>query len=245
MCHVKSTLTSQNIFKSDQYHHLHTPMRFLSAIVFLTCSFTVTAHGDHSQNVLKEKPSHLRWQDWHMLEEHNIAEYDAQTFFTMHDLKGADQWDRSDILNLYGIKHETIIGDGSGVGENSREVTPEVQNMVVESIFKLFDTDKNGVISKDEWVSFHNNGGELPDFGYGQGHHLDFESEYEEHHWNQYHANDDPDTKIKHKEDIEHELLHHKHEIEKTHDRSSELREVTENFLSKIRIENLKPKYRI
>lgn len=169
----------------------------------------------------------------------------CSNIFTMHDLKGADQWDRSDILNLYGIKHETIIGDGSGMGENSREVTPEVQNMVVESIFKLLDTDKNGVISRDEWVLFHNNGGELPDFGYGQGHHLDFESEYEEHHWNQYHANDDPDTKIKHKEDIEHELLHHKHEIEKTHDRSSELRDVTENFLSKIRIENLKPKYRI
>ncbi|KAG5417831.1 hypothetical protein I9W82_005467 [Candida metapsilosis] len=220
-------------------------MKFLTTTVaLLAYSFTATAHGDHSQSVLKQKPSHLRWQDWHMMEEHNIAEYDAQTFFTLHDLKGAGQWDRSDILNLYGMKHEVIIGDGSGMGENSRKVTPEVQNMVVETIFKLFDTDKNGVISRDEWVKFHTSGGELPDFGYGQGHHLDFESEYEEHHWNQYHAKDDPDTKIKHKEDIEHEMLHHKHEIEETHDRSAELKELTKNFLSKIRIENLKPKYR-
>ena len=79
-------------------------------------------------------------------------------------------------------------------------------------------------ISQAEWLKFYENGGRLPDLGYGPGHHLGFEEEYEEHHWRKYHANDDPDVKIKHKEDIEHELLHHQQEIEETHDRSSRLK---------------------
>ena len=67
---------------------------------------------------------------------------------------------------------------------------------------------------------------------------------YEEHHWRKYHANDDPDVKIKHKEDIEHELLHHQQEIEETHDRSSRLKKFAGDYWSEINIDNLKPKYR-
>ncbi|CAK9441488.1 uncharacterized protein LODBEIA_P53560 [Lodderomyces beijingensis] len=216
----------------------------LAVVSVLAYAVGSMAHGDHSQTVLKQKPADKRWQDWHMLEEHNIVEYDGETFFTMHDLKGMGSWDRTDILNIYGLVHEQIIGDGSGVGQNRIEITPAVQEMVVESIYKLFDKNKDGLISRDEWLQFHNNGGELPDFGYGQGHHLDFESEYEEHHWREYHAQNDPDTKVKHKEDIEHELLHHKYEIEETHDRSKKIKDFTRHFLSDIRINNLRPKYR-
>lgn len=215
----------------------------VSAIV-LYIAGAVTAHNDHSQTVLKQKPSNLRWQDWHMLEEHKLSEYDGKSFFKLHDLKGTGFWDITDILNLYGVAHESIIGDGSGMGEDKVIITAEVQANVVESVFKLFDKNKDGKISLDEWLNFHNNGGELPDFGYGQGHHLDFESEYEEHHWKKYHAENDPDTKIKHKEDIEHELLHHQYELDETHDRSEKLREVIRNYLSPVRVQNIAGKYK-
>ncbi|KAI5958727.1 uncharacterized protein KGF55_005725 [Candida pseudojiufengensis] len=220
-------------------------MKISSIIYYLSLSISALAHGDHSQTVLKKKPANLRWQDWHMSEEHNLDEYDGKTFFLLHDLKGLGKWDHDDVLNLYGIKHEQIIGDGSGMGENSITITKETQRMVVDSIFQLFDLNNDGTISLEEWLSFHDAGKELPDFGFGQGHHLDFESEYEEHHWNKYHAQNDPDTKIKHKEDIEHELLHHKHEIEETHDRSSRLKKFANDYLSNIRLDNLTPKYRI
>ncbi|KAI3403608.2 hypothetical protein KGF56_003653 [Candida oxycetoniae] len=220
-------------------------MKVLSSLVLgLFWAIGSLAHGGHSQTVLREKPANLRWQDWHMLEEHGLSEYDGKTFFILHDLKGRGYWDKNDVLNIFGLVHEQIIGDGSGMGANRRIVTPEDQIMVIDSIFKLFDKNLDGSISLDEWLEFHNKGGELPDFGFGSGHHLDFESEYEEHHWNKYHAKDDPETKIKHKEDIEHELLHHKYEIEETHDKPKQLKDLTKNFLSKVRIENLTPKYR-
>ncbi|KAI5956205.1 hypothetical protein KGF54_000680 [Candida jiufengensis] len=220
-------------------------MKFSTIAYYLSLAVTVSAHGDHSQTVLKQKPSNVNWQDWHMHEEHNLDSYDGKTFFIMHDLKGAGKWDKDDILNLYGVKHEQIIGDGSGMGENSIKITKDIQNSVVETILKIFDTNKDETISLEEWLDFFNKGGELPDFGYGQGHHLDFESEYEEHHWKQYHAENDPDTLIKHKEDIEHELLHHKHEIEETHDRSQRLKKFANDYLSNIKIENLTPKYQL
>ena len=54
---------------------------------------------------------------------------------------------------------------------------------------------------------------------------------------------DDPDVLVKHKEDIEHELLHHEHEIEETHDKSG-VRDITGSWLSKVREFNIPNKYR-
>ncbi|MCP8717776.1 MAG: hypothetical protein M5F18_00570 [Asgard group archaeon] len=216
----------------------------LSVLLSLVLLPLISAHGDHNQEPLKVKPDDLSWQDWHMKEEHGLDEYDGKTFFLLHDLDNSGLIGAKEILNLYGLVHKIIVGDGSGMGQENIEVTPELQDEVVQNVLLLIKHSNPDGISQDEWLEFYNNGGKLPDFGYGSGHHLGFEEEYEEHHWNKYHANEDPDVKIKHKEDIEHELLHHKQEIEETHDRSTQLKDFTKNYVSPINIDNLRPKYR-
>ncbi|KAK6457913.1 uncharacterized protein RJT20DRAFT_125794 [Scheffersomyces xylosifermentans] len=211
----------------------------------------INAHGDHHQDqqqVKNQKPPGLSWQNWHMLEEHDLSRYDAEYFFKLHDVQGEGNWGRSDILNLYGLLRDQVVGDGSGMGEHTSHhqeiITQEAKDHVVKTILALLDTNNDGVISFAEYKQFTQNGGELPDFGYGQGHHLDFESEYEEHHWKKYHMANDPDVLIKHKEDIEHELLHHKHEIEESHTLHPEIRKTTNSFFSNIRLDKLSYKYR-
>lgn len=212
--------------------------------VTLSLSYVVVGHGGSSSN---EKPEGLSWQKWHMLEEHGVDLFDADSFFKLHDLKSRNEWETEDILSLYGLSRENVVGDGSGMGEHVHEtetVSQEAKDHVVNTILSLVDADKDGKISIDEWREYSKSGKELPDFGYGSGHHMDFEMEYEEHHWNKYHAKDDPDVLIKHKEDIEHELLHHDHEIEASHDDQPSIRQVAQKYLSKVKIENIPPKYR-
>lgn len=201
----------------------------------------VSAHGAPAQ-----KPSGLSWQSWHMLEEHQLDNYDADLFFKIHDLQNKGVWEPKDILYVYGLTRDNIVGDGSGMGEHTHEqetISEDSKRHVVNTILTLMDTDGDGLVSLDEFRAFIKSGKELPDFGYGQGHHLDFESEYEEHHWNKFHAKDDPEVHVKHKEDIEHELLHHQHEMEESHRQLESVRDLTQNFLSPVRLENLPKKY--
>ena len=233
--------------KTTKTYTISTTMKLsLVTPLLLTLLLFITAHGGHGheQESLKIKPQDLSWQDWHMKEEHGLEEYDGKTFFILHDLNNNGILESKEILNLYGLVHKIIIGDGSGMGQDKIEVTPELQKQVVDNIFQLIPHGNPEGISQAEWLKFYENGGRLPDLGYGPGHHLGFEEEYEEHHWRKYHANDDPDVKIKHKEDIEHELLHHQQEIEETHDRSSRLKKFAGDYWSEININNLKPKYR-
>lgn len=222
-------------------------MKFGSVILSILASQIglVLGHGGH--NEIKQKPSGLSWQNWHMIEEHQLDQYDADSFFKIHDLQDKGYWTGDDILYVYGLTRDNIVGDGSGMGEHAHGeeiITQDAKNNVIEVILRLVDKDHDKQISVQEWRDFIGQGKELPDFGYGQGHHLDFESEYEEHHWNEFHANQDPDVQIKHKEDIEHELLHHEHEIEESHSNSPNIRQLTEKFLSSIKLENLPSKYR-
>lgn len=53
-------------------------------------------------------------------------------------------------------------------------------------------------------MAWSRDGGALPDFGVGIGHHGDEEYEYEIHHWEQHHTEEDGDEKFIHPEDIEH-----------------------------------------
>lgn len=59
----------------------------------------------------------------------------------------------------------------------------EKKDSVGNEVMGLIDTDKNGFITKDEWMAFCEKGQSLPDFGLGPGHHGDDEYEYEIHHW--------------------------------------------------------------
>ncbi|CCE82656.1 Piso0_002391 [Millerozyma farinosa CBS 7064] len=199
------------------------------------------------QVVVDGKGGQPDWQNKHMAEEHHITDFDAEAFFKLHDLSNQDIWTRKDILSLYGLARDEIVGDGSGMGDHLHEeeaVSEEKKNEVVNKILALMDTNGDGVVSLDEWRTFVSKGNKLPDFGTGTGHHLDFESEYEEHHWKEYHMNEDPDVKIKHKEDIQHEILHHEHEIEESHKASSDVRNVAKNYKFKVRTENIPPRYR-
>lgn len=180
-----------------------------------------------------------------MKEEHQLDDFDAASFFTLHDLQSKGYWNAEDILFVYGLTRETVVGDGSGMGEHDHEetITQEVKDKVVKKVLSLLDANSNGEITRDEWLLYNQDGGHLPDFGIGPGHHLDFEAEYENHHWNKYHKDNDPDVHIKHKEDIEHEILHHEHEIEETHTLNPGIREMAKNFVSPVKIGNIPAKY--
>lgn len=212
-------------------------MRLSLALLFVAVA---AAH-----KVTGSLPKGLSWAQWHMKEEHQLDDFDAESFFTLHDLQSKGYWNKEDILYVYGLTRESVVGDGSGMGEHDHEeaITQEVKDDVVRKVLKLLDANSNGEVSREEWVLFSQHGGQLPDFGVGPGHHLDFEAEYENHHWNKYHRDQDPDVHVKHKEDIEHEILHHEHEIEETHESNPGVRDVSKNFASPIQIGNVPAKY--
>jgi hypothetical protein len=174
-----------------------------------------------------------------MKEEHMIDQFDALSFFTLHDSDGSKTWTDNDILNLYGLLKEEFVGDGTGMGrhEDSLAITQQVKDFVLKAVLDLIDTDNNGVISLEEWRVFTDKGGTLPDFGLGPGHHGDYEYEYEVHHWIQHHSKDDPNVQVIHPEDIEHETLYHAHE----HNDEADDHAPVGSF---IKLENIPMKYR-
>lgn len=222
----------------------------LKSLLILALAGTAVAHGGGLHNEIKQKPDGLSWEKWHMIEEHDLQEYDIETFFLLHDIQQQGYWNTKDILNLYGLARESVIGDGSGMGAHEHDSAQEVisqssKDITIETILKLIDHNNDGIITLDELQRFYTSGGELPDLGFGQGHHLDFESEYEEHHWNKYHRDQDPDVLVKHKEDIEHDLLHHEHEVEQTHGDDPNIRKITDSYRSLIRLHNVPNKYKL
>lgn len=170
--------------------------------------------------------------------------FDAVSFFLIHDLADKGYWTKNDIYYIYGLTRDAVVGDGSGMGDHDHaETVPEVlKQEIAKQVMALLDPQGTGRVTKEDWVAFSNKGGVLPDVGVGPGHHMDFELEYEKHHWNEYHRDQDPDVHIKHKEDIEHEILHHEHEIEETHSDAAG-RKSAEKFRSPVNIQNIPQKY--
>lgn len=191
------------------------------------------------------RPEGLSWQEWHMKEEHHMDSFDALLFFTLHDLQNKGYWTADDILYVYGLTREAEVGDGSGLGahDHNEGISALLKKEVVKKVSGMLGADASGHVLREQWVQFSEHGGTLPDFGAGPGHHMDFEAEYENHHWNQYHRDQDPDVHIKHKEDIEHELLHHAHEIEETHGSDPEARRLANHFASPVKVANIPQKY--
>lgn len=187
-------------------------------ILSLIWSSQVLSYGEDSniQVEIEKPPQGLSWEEWHMDHEHQMTSYDPEAFFALHDIKKKGYFDAQDILSMYGLNRAEVVGRGDGMGahDDSESVDHDLSARVVSFVMKLLDVDDDTKITKDEFLRFAKNGNKLPDLGVGVGHHADFELEYEIHHWNEYHKDKDPDVKIVHKEDIEHELLHHEHEIE-------------------------------
>ncbi|KGK38462.1 hypothetical protein CAS74_003718 [Pichia kudriavzevii] len=199
----------------------------LILMIFSVNSFfnLANAHGDHHINYNSKEEYNEQippefegsWERWHMFHEHQLDEFTPDVFFRIHAVsEGQNVLTSNDILRMYGLQRDEIVGQGDGMGghDDSELVSPQLKDKVVSTVMNLMDKDGDGTISLDEYLNFATDGGEFPDFGIGPGHEYDFEEEYEKHHWLEFHANEDPDINIVHKEDVEHELLHHFHEIE-------------------------------
>ncbi|KAF5209031.1 hypothetical protein E0198_004945 [Clavispora lusitaniae] len=214
-------------------------MQLSSLALALLCTGHTLAHGKPAP-----KPADLTWEQWHMKEEHEMDEFDPSSFFLLHDLENKGYWTETDILYVYGLTRDSVVGDGSGMGEHdhNEQISKEDKDKVVRTVLKMVDSDHDGQVSREEWMDFSKSN-QLPDFGFGPGHHMDFEAEYENHHWNKYHRDQDPDVHVKHKEDIEHELLHHLHEIDETHDKDANARKLSKNFASPVHVANVPQKY--
>ena len=105
---------------------------------------------------------------------------------------------------MYGLEDESL-----------KHVPSDKREEVTREVFKLFDTDHNGVIEREEWHrKVDGEGVRLPDFGLGPGHHGDDEYEYEIHHFEKYHGADAKEEDLTHPEDIAHFAKHDREDEE-------------------------------
>ncbi|KAK3314691.1 hypothetical protein B0H66DRAFT_627390 [Apodospora peruviana] len=191
------------------------------------------AHGDHSgaggSMAHSQKPmvgENASWMEKHMAEEHHADNFDAASFFALHDFDADGSWEPQEILRTYGL-----------MDDSNNHVTSERREEIAREIMGLLDYDKDGAVTKEEFVRFIDEEKKtLPDVGTGPGHHGDYEYEYEIHHWEKYH---DENTKLEdltHPEDIEHFKKHE--EMEDEQDRLDLLNKqmiVEENIPAKFR----------
>ncbi|BAP70945.1 protein SSP120 [Kluyveromyces marxianus] len=190
-------------------------MKIFSSIIYVLLTSVIAALA-HS--TAEAPPDGMSWEEWHMREEHEMSKYTPEQFFDMHDMGNKGYFDAKDIINMYGLQKEVVVGKGDGMGQNdeSQEIDDGLRERVVKFVMALLDVDDDTRITRKEYLDYAAKGNKFVDLGVGVGHHGDFETEYEMHHWNQYHKDQDPDIKNVHKEDVEHELLHHEHEVEES-----------------------------
>ncbi|SCU90738.1 LAME_0E09846g1_1 [Lachancea meyersii CBS 8951] len=187
-----------------------------SVLLATAWAFPARKDGSEINEEVEKAPPGLSWEEWHMQHEHQTQKYDPETFFVLHDIGQKGYFDKEDILSMYGLNRAEVVGSGDGMGkhDNSEQIDVELPDKVFRLIMQLLDVDDDSKIEKKEYLRFAKAGNKMPDLGVGVGHHSDFELEYELHHWNKYHRDVDPSVKIVHREDIEHDLLHHEHEVE-------------------------------
>ncbi len=142
--------------------------------------------------------------------EHHISNFDATTFFTMHDFDSDGYWEPSEIKRTYGFDNDGTPYDGKA--SNKDKLTPEKANQVTNDVLTLYDTDDDVRISKDEFTTGIAAGKRLPDFGLGPGHHGDDEYEYEIHHFEMFHDENTSEEDLTHPEDVEHFRKHDERE---------------------------------
>ncbi|KAI0130282.1 hypothetical protein BJ170DRAFT_308834 [Xylariales sp. AK1849] len=184
------------------------------------------AHGDHGSG--SQKPmvdENANWMTKHMAEEHHITDFDATSFFTLHDFDADGRWEPEEILRTYGL-----------YDDSNASILQSRKDEISRQILDLLDSNRDGAVSRDEFVSFISSGKTLPDVGTGPGHHGDDEYEYEIHHWEKYH---DENTKLEdltHPEDIEHFRKHEQMEEEEERiEKMNRMRIVEENIPAKFR----------
>ncbi|KAH8906736.1 putative calcium ion binding protein [Coniochaeta sp. PMI_546] len=193
-------------------------MRPLSLIIFSLAGRTVLGHGDHGDH--GQKPlvgEDASWMTKHMAEEHHISDFDAASFFTLHDYDADGNWEPEEIQRTYGL-----------MDESNKHVTPERRVEISREVMGMLDVNNDGRVDQEEFKRFIAEGRTLPDMGTGPGHHGDDEYEYEIHHWEKYH---DENTKLEdltHPEDIEHFRKHEQMEEEEERQEAMERQAVVE-----------------
>ncbi|KAI1471034.1 uncharacterized protein F4812DRAFT_164251 [Daldinia caldariorum] len=188
----------------------------------------VLGHGDHGGSQKPMVDQNANWMTKHMAEEHHISDFDASSFFVLHDYDADGQWEAEEILRTYGL-----------MDESNKAVPQSRRDEIQRELLQLLDTNRNGIVTRDEFIAFIESGKTLPDVGTGPGHHGDDEYEYEIHHWEKYH---DENTKLEdltHPEDIEHFKKHEMLEDEEARlEKLNKMAIVEDNIPSKFRKNN-------
>lgn len=173
-------------------------MRVSLPTTALTILTLASAHGDHGSNPHDiQLPADADWAHRHMAEEHHVTDFDAGSFFTLHDYDNSGSWTADDILTTYGLKDES-----------TKHIPENQKDDAVKKVLELYDRDQSGTISFAEYTITEAQGVKLPDFGFGPGHHGDDEYEYEIHHFEKYHGDDTTEEDLIHPEDVEHFRKH-------------------------------------
>lgn len=120
--------------------------------------------------------------------------------------------------------------------ESNKNVPQSRRDEIQRELLQLLDTDRDGFVTRDEFVAFINSGRTLPDMGTGPGHHGDDEYEYEIHHWEKYHDENTQLEDLTHPEDIEHFKKHEMMEDEEERlEKLDKMSIVEDNIPSKFR----------
>lgn len=123
------------------------------SLAFLTFLPTALCHG-HQVPISDDAD----WATRHMAEEHHIANLDPSAFFTLHDYDSSGQWSPDEIWRTYGLDDES-----------AKDVPQEKKTSAVQEVVQLFDKDRDGFISREEWMGgWVKEGKRLPDLGVGR-----------------------------------------------------------------------------
>ena len=89
-----------------------------------------------------------------LAEEHHVDNYNAGAFFLLHDFDSSGDWSHKEVRRLYGLDDES-----------NKDVPEQRKQEAVDTVFKLFDENGNGVIARDEFTRKDAAGIRLPDVG--------------------------------------------------------------------------------
>ena len=80
----------------------------------------VAAHGTHDASVSRPDS----WAEYHMLEEHHVSNFDAPSFFTLHDFNSDGIWTGDEIRRTYGLDDESLKDKTAAVKDKGKRLIP-------------------------------------------------------------------------------------------------------------------------
>jgi hypothetical protein len=163
----------------------------------------VAGHGGYDDD-----PADEDRQDFltsHMRDEHHLHGFDLASAFFLHDLNRDNILEPEEILKLYGVDHETAVDHSDSTDQHDTKA-----ERVLREVMAKLDLNRDGIITKTEFVNAGKDG--LPRFDdiLGLGHHYDEEGEYFLHHEELYHSTPETQTEeaYSHPEDVRHFAQH-------------------------------------